>query len=96
VTGEQAGHLDMADFQNALARLPPDQREVLTLVGASGFSYEEAAEICGVAVGTIKSRLNRARARLANLLAIGDVSEIGPDRAMLAATSPPNTGHAGL
>jgi RNA polymerase sigma-70 factor (ECF subfamily) len=96
VAGEQAGHLDMADFQNALARLPPDQREVLTLVGASGFSYEEAAEICGVAVGTIKSRLNRARARLANLLAIGDVSEIGPDRAMLAATSPPNTGHAGL
>jgi RNA polymerase sigma-70 factor (ECF subfamily) len=94
VAGEQAAHLDMSDFQNALARLPPDQREVLTLVGASGFSYEEAAEICGVAVGTIKSRLNRARARLASLLAIGHVSDIGPDRATLAATSPPLPGHA--
>jgi RNA polymerase sigma-70 factor (ECF subfamily) len=89
VAGEQSAHLDMSDFQLALARLPPDQREVLTLVGASGFSYEEAAEICDVAVGTIKSRLNRARARLASILAIGHVSEIGPDRATLAATSPP-------
>ena len=96
VAGEQAAHLDMSDFQNALARLPPDQREVLTLVGASGFSYEEAAEICGVAVGTIKSRLNRARARLASLLAIGHVSDIGPDRATLAATSPPLPGHASV
>jgi RNA polymerase sigma-70 factor (ECF subfamily) len=89
VVGEQAAHLDMSDFQQALARLPPDQREVLTLVGASGFSYEEAAEICGVAVGTIKSRLNRARARLASLLAIGHVSDIGPDHTTLAATTPP-------
>ena len=95
VAGEQSAHLDMSDFQIALARLPPDQREVLTLVGASGFSYEEAAEICGVAVGTIKSRLNRARARLASILSIGHVSDIGPDRATLAATSPPvGPGHA--
>ena len=95
VAGEQSAHLDMSDFQIALARLPPDQREVLTLVGASGFSYEEAAEICGVAVGTIKSRLNRARARLGMILSIGHVSDIGPDRATLAATSPPiPPGHA--
>lgn len=87
VSGGQAARVDMADFQIALAKLPPDQREVLTLVGASGFSYEEAAEICGVAVGTIKSRLNRARGRLASLLSIGHVSDIGPDHATLATTS---------
>ena len=52
----------------ALARLPVDQREALLLVSASDMSYEEAAVICGVAVGTIKSRVNRARARLAELL----------------------------
>ena len=49
-------------------RLPHDQREALLLVGASGFSYEQAAEICGCAVGTIKSRVNRARNRLAELM----------------------------
>ncbi len=52
----QHGHLDLADFNTALERLPDDQREALILVGASGFSCEEAAEICGCAVGTIKSR----------------------------------------
>lgn len=87
VSGEQAARVDMADFQIALRKLPADQREVLTLVGASGFSYEEAAEICGVAVGTIKSRLNRARNRLADLLSIGHVSDIGPDRTTLATTT---------
>ena len=84
-----AMRVDMADFQIALSKLPADQREVLTLVGASGFSYEEAAEICGVAVGTIKSRLNRARGKLAALLSIGHVSDIGPDRTTLATTTSP-------
>ncbi len=64
VAGEQEGHLAMEDLREALARLPEDQREAVTLIGASGFSYEEAAAICGVAVGTIKSRVNRARKRL--------------------------------
>ncbi len=54
-----------ADLQAALARLPTDQREVLMLVGGLGFSYEEAAEIHQCAVGTIKSRLSRAREALA-------------------------------
>ncbi|MEQ1730835.1 MAG: sigma-70 family RNA polymerase sigma factor [Vicinamibacterales bacterium] len=67
---EQLGHLDMADFKRALELLPVDQRESLLLVGAEGFSYEEAAEIAGCAVGTVKSRVNRARVRLAELLAI--------------------------
>lgn len=65
----QHGHLDMADFRKALGSLTEEQREALILVGASGFSYEEAAEICGVRVGTIKSRVSRSRARLLELLA---------------------------
>jgi RNA polymerase sigma-70 factor (ECF subfamily) len=67
-------------FRTALAKLPSDQREALILVGASGFSYEDAAGICGCAVGTIKSRVNRARTRLADLLAIDSVDDFGPDR----------------
>ena len=62
------GHMQMTDFRKALAKLQDEQREALLLVGASGFSYEEAAEMCGVAVGTIKSRTSRARARLAELM----------------------------
>lgn len=62
------GRLALRDFAVAFATLPDDQREVLILIGASGLSYEEAARICGCAVGTIKSRLNRGRARLAELL----------------------------
>lgn len=62
------GHMQMADFRKALDTLPDEQREALLLVGASGFSYEEAAQMCGVAVGTIKSRTNRARAQLAEML----------------------------
>lgn len=52
------------EIRQALDRLSPEQREVVVLVGALGVSYEDAAVICGCAVGTIKSRLNRARARI--------------------------------
>jgi RNA polymerase sigma-70 factor, ECF subfamily len=72
VHGDQEGHLDMADLTIALSKLPEDQREAIVLVGASGFSYEEAAKICNCAVGTIKSRVNRARNRLAVLLQIDE------------------------
>jgi RNA polymerase sigma-70 factor (ECF subfamily) len=72
---EQHGHMDMQDFRAALTRLPDDQREALILVGAAGFSYEEAAEISGCAVGTIKSRVNRARNRLADMLGMDQVAE---------------------
>lgn len=82
---EQGSRLDFEDFRTALSKLPPDQREALLLVGASGFSYEEAANICHCAVGTIKSRVNRARSRLANLLAVDDVEDLGPDRMTRAA-----------
>src|SRR5215213_8395096 len=81
----QGAHLDFEDLQRALTRLPADQREALLLVGASGFSYEQAAEICGCAVGTIKSRVNRARTRLAELMHLGDMNEdLGPDRVILS------------
>ena len=66
----QYGSLDLQDFRKALEKLPDDQREAIILVGASGFSYEEAAEICECAVGTIKSRVSRARTRLQELLEI--------------------------
>lgn len=68
VSGDQESHLDLQDFRKALARLPAEQREALTLVGASGLTYEEAAEICNVGIGTMKSRLSRARSKLAELL----------------------------
>jgi len=76
---EQPGHLDMQDFRRALDGLPIDQREALVLVGAAGFSYEEAAEISGCAVGTIKSRVNRARSKLTETLSVSAPHEYGPD-----------------
>jgi RNA polymerase sigma-70 factor (ECF subfamily) len=81
---EQNSRVEFEEFRTALAKLPSDQREALVLVGASGFSYEEAAAICGCAVGTIKSRVNRARGRLADLLAIESADDFGPDRATRA------------
>jgi RNA polymerase sigma-70 factor, ECF subfamily len=76
----QTSHLEMDEFRKALDVLPSEQRESLILVGASGFSYEEAAQICGCAIGTIKSRVNRARRRLAELLSIESADDFGPDR----------------
>jgi RNA polymerase sigma-70 factor (ECF subfamily) len=75
----QIGHMDLLDFRAALQHLPNDQREALILIGASGLSYEEAAQICGCAVGTMKSRVNRARNRLSELLSISSTSEIGQE-----------------
>jgi RNA polymerase sigma-70 factor (ECF subfamily) len=78
---EQMGHVEFGELMTALDKLPPDQREALILVGASGFSYEEAAEICGCAIGTIKSRVNRARTRLFELMAVEGSEDFGPDEA---------------
>ncbi len=68
--------IHLSDMHRALLTLPAERREALLLVGAGGFSYEEAAEICGCAVGTIKSRVGRARATLSSMLEDGDL----PDR----------------
>ena len=80
VSGDQEAHLDLEDFRKALTKLPAEQREVLTLVGASGLSYEEAAEICEVEIGTIKSRLSRARSKLVELLGLEEKGEAALDR----------------
>ena len=67
----QDRHVELGDMQRALLHLPQPQREALILVGAGGFAYEEAAEICGCAVGTIKSRVARGRVALEALLTGG-------------------------
>jgi RNA polymerase sigma-70 factor (ECF subfamily) len=89
---EQTSRVEFEEFRTALNKLPDDQREALILVGASGFSYGEAAEICGCAVGTIKSRVNRARTRLSTLLSIDTADDFGPDittRSVLAGNERP-------
>ncbi|MGF1594845.1 MAG: sigma-70 family RNA polymerase sigma factor [Kiloniellaceae bacterium] len=74
--------LELKDFRRALASLPAEQREALILIGASGFSYEDAARICGCAIGTMKSRVNRGRNRLADLLQIDSPDDLGGDKSM--------------
>ncbi|ARC36604.1 RNA polymerase subunit sigma [Paracoccus yeei] len=82
---EHDGRLALNDFRAAFEKLPDEQREALILVGASGFSYEEAAGMTGVAVGTVKSRANRGRRRLAELLQLEEGEELEmTDRATLA------------
>ena len=80
----QSAHLEFEEFRAALEKLPQDQREALILVGASGFSYEDAAAICGCAVGTIKSRVNRARSKLSALLYVDGAEDFGPDETVRA------------
>jgi RNA polymerase sigma-70 factor (ECF subfamily) len=78
---EQFGRLEFKELIEALAKLPHVQREALLLVAASGFTYDEAAAICEVAVGTIKSRVSRARQLLAELLVIDGPATFVLDRA---------------
>jgi RNA polymerase sigma-70 factor (ECF subfamily) len=66
----QADALELADFRRVFAQLPPDYREVLTLVSGSGLGYEDVAKILGCALGTVKSRVHRARAALLDRLAV--------------------------
>lgn len=75
---DQEEPIHLSDLHRALLTLPPERREALLLVGAGGFSYEEAAEICGCAVGTIKSRVGRARAALTSMIENGNI----PDRSI--------------
>jgi RNA polymerase sigma-70 factor (ECF subfamily) len=85
---EQHGLLEFKEFRAALSEIPFDQREALLLVGAAGLSYDDTATICQTTTGTIKSRINRARSRLAALLSVESIDEIGFDnqiRAILVA-----------
>jgi RNA polymerase sigma-70 factor (ECF subfamily) len=81
---DQYSRLELDDLRKGLDTLPREQREAIILVGASGFSYDEAAAICGCAAGTIKSRVSRARARLAQLLDPDGPNLVGPDARDLA------------
>ncbi len=65
------------ELRLSIAKLPPEQREALILVGAGGFAYEEAADICNCAVGTVKSRVSRARKALQDILADGSYDRDG-------------------
>ncbi|HEV2365013.1 MAG TPA: sigma-70 family RNA polymerase sigma factor [Caulobacteraceae bacterium] len=76
----QEWNLTVRALQQALATLPHENREALMLVTAAGLSYDEAASICGCAIGTIKSRVNRARHRLLRILDGDDESSEGDPR----------------
>lgn len=80
---EHDGRLALSDFRDAFEQLPVEQREALILVGAYGFSYEEAAAMTHVAIGTVKSRANRGRRRLAEILQL----EEGEDMEMTDSTT---------
>jgi RNA polymerase sigma-70 factor, ECF subfamily len=72
-SGNPTDRLELDELRRAMGMLPVEQREALILIGAAGVSYEEAAEITGVAIGTVKSRVSRARDRLALIYAKGDI-----------------------
>jgi RNA polymerase sigma-70 factor, ECF subfamily len=84
---DQDAHLQLDEFRDALAQLPHEQREAVVLVGGAGLSYEEAARICRCAVGTMKSRVFRGRARLTELMALDSPQDLSPDSAIQAALS---------
>ena len=85
----QEWSLAVRSIQSALAELPDEHREALILVGAAGLTYEEAAEVCGCALGTIKSRVNRARARLLKVLDAQEPSDAFVSGAGAQPTPPP-------
>ena len=76
-TDDPASPVALDELRMGLAMLPAEQREALVLVGAGGFAYEEAAAICACAVGTVKSRVSRARRALADILLRGDYRRDG-------------------
>ena len=84
VAPDQDERLEVEDLRAALAQLSPDQREAVLLVCAERYSYDEAAKICAVPVGTIKSRVCRARTRLVELMGEEAASDFGPSRPMQA------------
>lgn len=79
--------LHLADLQRGLMELSDDQREAIILVGAGGYSYEEAAEIANCAVGTMKSRVSRARRSLEAILAEGRFTSASDGHDNMTATA---------
>lgn len=90
----QEWSVTLSSLKEALELLPSDQREALVLVGAAGLSYEEAAEVCNCALGTIKSRVNRARAKLLTLMGAEVTADVveGDPVAMSAVRLPSSSG----
>ena len=74
VTPTQEGRLELRDLYNALRRLSEDQRAVVLLIGLEQMSYEEAANVLGVPVGTVMSRLSRGREQLRILMNRGSAT----------------------
>lgn len=90
---QQLASMECRQVGAAIARLPEKMREALLLVGAGGYTYQEAAKLCNCPVGTIKSRVNHARDQLARMLSIHDPEYFGPDTtfsAVLAAQHRPS------
>jgi RNA polymerase sigma-70 factor (ECF subfamily) len=85
-TEDPSGPLELDELRRAMAMLPVEHREALILIGAAGLSYEEASAVTGVAIGTVKSRVSRARDRLALIYAEGSITADGgaPSVAMAA------------
>jgi len=77
---DQEDRIVVQNLGEALAQLPQEQREAILLVGAEGLSYDETAEALGVKVGTIKSRVNRARNRLADLMGLTSEDGVAVER----------------
>ena len=84
---EQGGHLDLSDVRAALGRLAPSMRQALVLVAIENLTYEETAAVMNCRIGTVKSRVWRARTQLAEMLGYSGL-EIGSDDVMLAAAGP--------
>lgn len=80
----QHGHIELADLNRAMGRIAASQRDALELIALSGNTYLEAAEICRVREGTMKSRLSRARARLADLMGVDGPGDFGSDETVHA------------
>lgn len=90
---EQNERVEFRQYREALANLKPAHREALTLVGSSGFSYEEAAQIVGVSARTIRSRVGRARAKLAEFMAVETVDDLDPSIRAALHTQPETPSH---
>jgi RNA polymerase sigma-70 factor (ECF subfamily) len=81
-----SGNIELDELRRAMSMIPDEQREALILIGAGGLSYEEASEICGVAIGTMKSRVSRARDRLALIYATGEIVDDGASPSLAMAS----------
>ncbi len=89
----QFGTVQLRELSKALANVPPDQRKALLLVFGYGYSYGEAASMCGCPAGTIKSRANRARGRLQKLMQAYSAAEFAPDKDHLAVVAACSVSH---